>query len=124
LVKPALQRAQKYAAKFDSTVIANRYTAVKTLATDAQEIQAGALVQMETQVKTILEADANVTSPTMIPSYLAFARQCYARSRKYGGVILKNEVQHIAQTWFKRGFNATTLVHVASLFGVSINSPS
>jgi hypothetical protein len=124
LVKPAISRAQKYAAKFDGPTMNTRFTAVKDLATAEQEIQSGALVQMETSVKGIVESGGNVTSPTDIPQFLAYARQIYARSRKYSGTILRAEVINFCHTWYNRGLDGPTLVAVAGLFGVTLSSAS
>lgn len=124
MVKPAISRAQKYAAKFDGPTMNTRFTAVKDLATAEQEIQAGALVQMETAIKGIVESSGLVTSPTQIPNYLAFGRQCYARSRKYSGTILRSEVVNFAHTWYKRGLTFSVLNSIAGLFSVTMTSAS
>ena len=125
MVQPADKRAAKYAAKFNPTTIAQRYTDLKTFATEAQGIQAAAMVQMEEVTKAYIEGQAAVTSPMMIPQYLAFARRIYGKQRKYGGTILVNVVQSFAQKCFDvDALNATVLVGVAALFGVVINAPS
>ena len=119
------KRMAKYAAKFDGTTIGARATAVKSLAVDAFNLTAPVLAGYETQVKNDILALVTPAIPAyQIPAYLAFMRQCYAKSRKYGGRTLVLELQQFAQSWFMKGLKASALVAIAALFGATINAPS
>jgi len=124
MVSDATKRIAKYTYKFNPTVIGSRATDGKDLAVATFTNTAATLAGYETQVKADIIAAVSPAVPAfMIPAYLAFMRQCFKRSRKYGGSTLVLELQGIADSWAQKGLNSTALMAVAALFGATIASP-
>ena len=112
----------KYAAKFDSTVIGTRYTATKGIATDAFNLTDPVMAGFETQVKADILPTGSPTIPSfLIPAYLAYMRQCYSMSRKYGGATLALEAQAQHDVWVARGLQTAVLIKIAALFGATVS---
>jgi monoamine oxidase len=117
MVKAADARIAKYKAKFDATVISNRYTALKDLASREVEVAFAVNAQLEATIKQAIEN--LVDSPTMIASYLAFARQVGAKANKYGGLSLWNEAQAAKVVWVGRGLDGDICDTILGVLGIT-----
>ena len=118
MVKSADNRLRKYTQKFDATVVSNRYTALKDLATTEFGVAASESAALESTIKQAIEA--TVPSPTLIPGYLAFGRQIAAKSRKYGGLPLFNEAMAVKAVWVARNYDDTTLDVILQICGINV----
>jgi hypothetical protein len=118
LVKAADNRIRKYTQKFDPTVISNRYTNLKDLAVAEFGVAAGEAAALEATVKQAIEA--MVPSPTLLPGYLAFARQVAAKGRKYGGMTLYNEAMAVTTVWAARAYDPTVLDIILKICGINV----
>lgn len=118
------KRKAKYAAKYDATTIGTRVGLVKDIAVNAFDDTAPLLSGYEAQVKADILAAVTPAIPAfMIAPYLAFMRQCYAKSRKYAGNILDKELQILAHGWAGKSLKGSVLVSIAGLFGATLQDP-
>jgi len=121
MVRSAANRASKYDAKMVGDVVKNRIDAQRDSMVAQETTVFGNLVNMEEAVKTLLEGHA--ISVTLIPSYLAFARQCYKIHSKHAGAIGVNEMCYAAEHWELRELNLYYLQEIAfTATGVDISS--
>jgi hypothetical protein len=118
MVKSADARIKKYTAKYDPTVVSARFTATKDLAVSEAGVRFAEAAQMEATVKMLIE-DV-IPSPTLIPNYLAFAREVFAKSHKYGGLVLWNEAQAAKAKWVARDLDSDVLDSILAALGISI----
>ena len=117
MVKPADARGLKYAAKFDATVVASRYTALKDLATREAGIAFAQFAQLEATVKASIEN--SVPSPTLLPFYLSCARQLQSKANKYSGLALWNEAQAVKTVWVGRLLDGTIIDTIMGIVGIT-----
>lgn len=100
MVSSGQDRADKYASKFDPTVVSSRYTAGKDAATrKAQEHQI-AMGTLATQVRGIL--DAAGVAPINSIRFIGYANKLYSISLKFGGVTGKNEAIEASTAWITK----------------------
>jgi hypothetical protein len=117
MVKAADNRATKYAAKFDPTVVSSRFTALKSYSSTEFAAAAATYASLETTIKGAIEA--KVPSPTLMPFYLAFGRQVYSKAQRYSGLTLFNEAMAAKAVWTARGLDAGILTDIMNICGVS-----
>lgn len=120
MAKSAERRIGKYSNKVDATVIAARITAQKADMILASTIAQGALVQMETAARNYLQNCPVITSPTQLPAYYAFARQCFKISNSYSGTLANSVAQHRADFWESEGLDIGCLIKLAALQGLTV----
>jgi hypothetical protein len=118
LVKSADNRLRKYTQKFDATVVSNRYTALKDLATTEFGVAASEAAALESTIKQAIES--LVPSPTLLPGYLAFGREIAAKGRKYGGLPLFNEANAAKAKWVARDYDSDTLDIILQICGIGV----
>lgn len=111
MVRSSANRVSKYDAKMVGDVVKNRFDAQRDSMVAQETTQFGNLVLLEEGVKTLLEGWG--ISVTGIPSYLAFARQCYRISRTHQGTTMINEICYAAEHWELRGLNIYYLQQIA-----------
>jgi hypothetical protein len=117
MVKPADARIAKYTAKFDPTVVSARFTAVKDLAVREAQVRFSEFAQLEATIKTLIEDQ--IGSPTLIPNYLAVARELLGKAHKYGGLVLWNEAQAVKVKWVARGLDGDILDQILAALGIT-----
>jgi len=119
MVRPAVRRRQKYEAKIDPDVLRSRILAFKSSMTEQMDEKAAELATLETQVKSILEAQTTTVYSAFVPMYLNVGRQLYRLSKKFGGATFEAEAKIILDKWKARGLSATILAAIAKLFGIT-----
>ncbi len=126
LVRSATQRAAKYAAKTDADVVRARVAAQTDSMNAAQAAQVTTAVQIETDVKAIVEPSGTPT--IQIPFYIAFGRQLYKLKGKFpttgAGSTGSVEAQTIATKWQGRGLEPALLIDIAQKYGFTVVLPS
>jgi len=121
MVRSAAFRTSKYDAKMVGDVVKNRIDAQRDSMVSQETTAFGNLVNMEESVKTLLEGWG--ISVTLIPSYLAFARQCYRINATHAGDIGTNEMCYAAAHWNSRGLLLYYLQQIAfTATGVDIST--
>lgn len=111
MVRSSANRTSKYDAKMVGDVVKNRIDAQRDSMVAQETTQFGLLVNMEESVKTLLEGWS--ISVTLIPSYLAFARQCYRIARTHQGAVQISEICYAAEHWELRGLILYYLQQIA-----------
>jgi hypothetical protein len=119
MVRPATRRRQKYEAKIDPDVLRSRILAFKSAMTEQMDEKASELATLETQVKSILEAQTTTIYSPFIPMYLNVGRELYRLSKKFGGKTFEGEAVAVLDKWKTRGLNKDVLSEIAGLFGVT-----
>lgn len=119
MVKAADNRLAKYTAKFDPTVHSARSTAIKTFAQTEFGVAASVYADLEARIKALIEA--SVPSPTLMPFYLAAAREVTSKGNKYGGMVLFNEAQVVKAKWVARGLDSTLLDDILQACGINVS---
>jgi hypothetical protein len=90
MVRSATYRASKYDAKIVGDVVKNRIDAQRDSMVAQETTQFANMAALEGQVKQLLETwGINVI---LVPSYMAFMRQCYKITSKHSGAIAHDEV--------------------------------
>ncbi len=121
MVRSSAYRIAKYDGKMVGDVVKNRFDALRDGMVAQETTQFGNLVTMEEAVKTLFEGWG--ISVTLIPSYLAFARQCYRINKTHQGTIGVNEMCYHAELWELRGLNLYYLQQIAfTAVGVDIST--
>ena len=102
-------------------VVKNRIDAQRDSMVSQETTKFGELVAAEEAAKNLLTGWG--TSVTLIPSYLAFARQCYRIDATHQGTIGVNEMCYAAEHWELRGLLLYYLQQIAfAVTGVDISS--
>jgi len=119
MVRSSAYRSTKYSAKIVGDVIKNRIDAQRDSMVEQATTQFGNLVAIEEQVKALLTNwGVNVT---LVPFYLAFARQCYKITRKHSGDIAHDEICIRHDDWAARNLTSFYLQTIAmDVFTVDI----
>lgn len=121
MVRSSANRIAKYDAKLVGDVIKNRIDAQRAGMVSQETIKFGELETVETNCKTLLVGWG--VSVTLIPSYLAYARECYRINATHQGAIGITEMCIAANKWEARLLNIYYLQQIAfSVTGVTINS--
>lgn len=121
MVRSSANRIAKYDAKLVGDVIKNRIDAQRASMVSQETIKFGELEAVETNTKTLLTGWG--VPVTLIPSYLAFARECYRIDGTHQGAIGITEMCIAANKWESRLLNIYYLQQIAfSVTGVTINS--
>ena len=121
MVRSSANRIAKYDAKLVGDVVKNRIDAQRDSMVAQETTKFGDLVSAETNAKNLLVGWG--VSVTLIPSYLAFARQCYRIDGTHQGSIGVNEMCYAAAHWSARGLDLYYLQQIAfAVTGVDISS--
>jgi len=121
MVRSSANRLAKYDHKLVGDVVKNRIDAHRDSMVSQETTKFGDLVAAEEACKADLTGWG--ISVTLIPSYLAFARQCYRISQTHQGTIGVNEMCYAAEHWELRGLNIYYLQQIAfSVTGVDIST--
>lgn len=121
MVRSSANRLAKYDAKLVGDVVKNRIDAQRDSMVAQETTKFGDLVAAEEAAKADLTGWG--ISVTLIPSYLAFARQCYRINQTHQGTIGVNEMCYAAEHWELRGLNIYYLQEIAfSVTGVDIST--
>lgn len=120
MVRSAAYRASKYSAKIVGDVIKNRIDAQRDSMVEQETAIFGDLVAIEEATKALLTGwGVNVT---LVPFYLAFARQCYKITRKHSGDIAHDEICIRHDDWVARLLTSWYLQTIAmDVFTVDIS---
>lgn len=90
MVRSAAYRSSKYDSKIVGDVIKNRIDAQRESMVSQATAKFGDLAGIETSTKQLVETwGLNVI---LVPSFLAFARQCYKITQKHSGDIAHDEI--------------------------------
>ena len=117
MVKSADLRITKYTQKFSPTVVSERFTNLKDMAVAEVQVRFSEFAQLEATVKSAIES--LVPYPTLIPQYLALARELQAKAHKYGGLVLYNEAQMVKTKWVGRGLVGSVIDVILGVIGIS-----
>ena len=98
--KSGTDRAAKYAAKFDATVISARYTAGQDTAIAKATIHQNAMGDLALQVRGILNAAG--IAPINSVRFIGYANKLYSLSLKFAGVTGTNEAVQISDAWVSK----------------------
>lgn len=121
MVRSSANRIAKYDAKLVGDVVKNRIDAQRAGMVAQETIKFGELEAAETNAKTLITGWG--LSVTLIPSYLAFARECYRIDNTHQGAIGVNEMCIAAAKWNTRGLDLYYLQQIAfAVTGVDISS--
>jgi len=121
MVREATYRTSKYSAKMVGDVVKNRFDAQHDAMVEQVTNKFADLAEAEQKAKTILNGYG--VSTTLVPFYLAFARQCYSISKKHAGEIALDEICIRFDSWVARGLNAYYLQQICSeVTGIDISS--
>lgn len=121
MVRSSANRIAKYDAKLVGDVIKNRIDAQRDSMVAQETGKFGDLVGVEEAAKNLLVGWG--TSVVLIPSYLAFARECYRIDNKHQGEIGVNEMCIAAAKWNSRDLLLYYLQQIAfAVTGVDISS--
>ena len=120
MAKSAAERTTKYGNKVSANVVSARITAEGPTMIANFTLQTAALVQMQAAARAYLSNTPPVTSPTQIPSYLAFAGQCYRIIGTYTGSLAQAEALRFKDVWKSRGLDNATLIALAKLQGLTV----
>lgn len=110
MVRSAVNRSNKYAAKIVGDVVKNRIDAQKDFMVDQATSAFSDIVTFENQIAAYL--DPLGISPMLKPFYMSFGRQVYSLKRKHTDDTLHDEVCIKAVAWGTRGLD---LFHLASI---------
>jgi len=120
MVRDPIRRIAKYSAKIDSTVVSERYKAVKPLMTEQVSNLYGQLVEVEAKVKAVLEGVSGM-KVIEIPAYLSYSREVWRALRTHAGNVGVAEAQAIKDKWKGRGLTDATLKKIATdVFGITL----
>ncbi len=90
MVRSATYRASKYDSKLVGDVIKNRIDAQRDSMVSQATSKFSELAAVETDVKQLMETwGLNVI---LVPSFMAFGRQCYKITNKHSGDIAHDEI--------------------------------
>ena len=121
MVRSSANRLAKYDAKLVGDVVKNRIDAQRDSMVTQETTKFGELVAAEEATKNLLVGWG--VSVTLIPSYMAFARQCYRIDATHQGTIGVNEMCYAAEHWELRGLSLYYLEQIAfAVTGVDISS--
>ena len=121
MVRSSANRVAKYDAKLVGDVVKNRIDAQRDSMVAQETTKFGELVAAEEATKNLLVGWG--ISVTLIPSYLAFGRQCYRIDATHQGTIGVNEMCYAAEHWELRGLLLYYLQQIAfAVTGVDISS--
>lgn len=118
MVKTASRRSAHYDAKLQGDVWNQRFTAEKDFMVEQMHIRAAQQFLMETKIKDYLEEIGFYGIEQH--HYMNFGGECWALSRTFSGQTLRMEVEIKASKWLRRGLNATHLIEIARIFGVTL----
>lgn len=114
MVKQGTDRSDKYAAKFDATVVQARYTATAVAAKAAQVTQQQNLFLVAQDVRTALNT-AKIPALFTVP-YMAFGNKLYAICRKFGSATLtpvaRDEAWKAICQWYTLGCLPSPLMDI------------
>ena len=121
MVKSSTRRSDHYRYKLDGSVWNARITAEKEMM--VEQVHGRYAVQMlyEQKVKDYLEAQG--VFGIELHHYMNFMQECWSLSMAFTQLTLTREIENRAAKWLRRNLNATYLVYIASLFGVSLTLP-
>jgi len=105
MTKSGTDRAAKYAAKFDPTVVSARYTSGKDAAVASATIHQNAMADLALSVRGLLNAAG--IAPINSVRFLGYANKLYGLSLKFRGVTGTNEAIQVTAAWITK-ITATT----------------
>lgn len=121
MVRSSANRTSKYDAKMVGDVVKNRIDAQRDSMVSQETTKFGELVAAEEAAKNLLVGWG--ISVTLVPSYLAFARECYRIDNTHQGAIGVTEMCIAAEKWELRGLLLYYLEQIAfAVTGVDISS--
>ena len=119
MVRSSTYRTSKYAAKIVGDVIKNRIDAQKDSMVEQVTNRFADMEAMETATKNLMVGWG--LSVIYLPSYYAFARQCYKITNNHAGAIAHDEICIAHDKWESRGLNSYYLQVIAmDVFSVDI----
>lgn len=121
MVRDAGRRTTKYSAKIVGDVIKNRIDALKDSMVEQVTDKFAALVNVESQTKSMLNTWGVVS--ISVPFYLSYARKLYKLKEKHSGGTLNTEAAIATKAFIDRGLNAYYLQQIAeNVFGIDVSS--
>jgi len=104
MVRSSTYRSSKYSSKIVGDVIKNRIDAQRDSMVAQEGTQFGNLEGIETATKQLLETWG--VGIILVPSFLAYSRECYGICRKHSGDIAHDEICIALAKWRTRLVNA------------------
>jgi len=118
MVRSASTRTNKFNAKWDGSVVNQRITEYKPYMVEQINIAYAIQEHIETKVKDYLEPLGMYTIQQH--HYMNFAQKLWALGRMFTGETLRMEAELEASKWLRRGLNATHLIAIAQLMGITL----
>ncbi len=100
MVKTASERAAKYAAKFDPTVVSARYTATQEGAVAAATAKQNEMAVIAGDVRGILNAAG--VKPINSVRFIGYANKLYGMTSKFSGATATAEAVEISNSWITK----------------------
>ena len=100
MTKSGADRAAKYAAKYDPTVVSARYTATKDAAVVSATTHQTAMGDLALSVRGILNAAG--IAPINTVRFIGYANKLYGLSLKFQGVTGRNEAIANTTDWISK----------------------
>ena len=127
MVKSGTDRAAKYAAKYDPTVVSTRYTATKDMAVAAQNVHQAALGTLAGQVRGIMNSAG--VAPINSVRFIAYGNKLYGIANKFQGVTGTSEATAASIAWVAKiaatKFDKAVMIQIWNLFSSQFgNAPS
>jgi|YelNatPaOPRAMG01_1025707.scaffolds.fasta_scaffold42533_1 hypothetical protein len=115
----AFLRLKKYEAKLDPEVIKKRFEAERKMMIEQEANLIPELCELEESAKVLI--DEGCTSVIKYPFYLAYARELWRLTKRYGGNMLLQEIRILEMKWEARELDPSLLEKIrVSLFGINI----
>lgn len=121
MVREAIYRIKKYAAKVDPDAVRIRFDKYKDDMVTQQQTRLSELSELQTKVRNILNEEG--ISPAFTMPYMACANELYRLKSSFSGKVFENEAKITLDKWYTRGCNSTVLVEIAKLFGITWSAP-
>ena len=118
MVKSSSRRNLHYEKKIDGDVQNYRITAQKPLMVEQINFRYAEQFLNESKVKSYLEAIGFYGIEQH--HYMNYAQELYSLSNAFSQVTLRMEAEIKASKWLRRGLQATHLIAIARLFGITL----
>jgi hypothetical protein len=115
----ALLRVKKYEAKLDPEVIKKRFEAEKEAMLEQESNLIPELCALEESAKALI--DEACSSVIKYPFYLAYARELWRLTKRFGGNMLLQEIRILEMKWEARELDQSLMERIrVSLFGINL----
>ncbi len=119
LKRNALQRLRKYESKLDPEIIKTRFEAEREAMIEQESNLIPEICALEESAKAIL--DEVGPSVTQYPFYLAYTRELWRLTKRFGGNMLLREILILERKWEARELSPVVLEKIrVGIFGITL----